>query len=226
MEPEFQSSGDEDDTGPSSVQIQWQPVITAIKSAVRDAFDSSPSYNPSSPAALNSYWHGIFTRLAEAVASDPSIAEYLTSPPLTRFNITLYDESGAGRCPCCLSDRDPEITLEDEDGVGKGAMVLGLRDELYGKGKGGERLVFDADWMCSPERGPEGERYTHQLCYGEDADVVNIWVFWCTRERFAERVEEEREKKVREGIVVGDGSGAPVVGKRNGGTGRRKTVAR
>lgn len=198
MQPESQkttpasSSDGDDDKGPFSVRIQWGPAISAIKTAVAEAFPASPSFDASSPAPFRSYWYDVFTRLAETMASDDSVPERITSPAVTRFNIILYGEGGAGSCPCCLNERDPEILLENESGVGKVDMVIGLRDALYDEraeeSEGADRLVFDSDWMCSPVEGPGEEKYTYDECYGEDAVVAKIWVFWCTWKRFGERL--------------------------------------
>ncbi|KAB5576371.1 hypothetical protein GE09DRAFT_1095508 [Coniochaeta sp. 2T2.1] len=227
--------------GPRPVQITFDLLLTTIKTATRQAYGGSPPFTREASDAFRSYWYGVFTRLAANVATRQEIPQFLTLPAVRKFNVTLYDESGAGgMCPCCLPpDSHPEVVelRNEKTGVTKVDLVVALRDALYGKkdrrvapgeemqkppdveeekdgdregqGQGGEevdRLVFDAEWMVGPVEGPEGERYTHQFCYGEDADdVCNIWVFWSTWRRFRENVRDM--EKVRAGDTGGGACG-------------------
>ncbi|KAB5540341.1 hypothetical protein GE09DRAFT_1136832, partial [Coniochaeta sp. 2T2.1] len=189
--PSFPPSPETPNPGPRPVQITFDLLLTTIKTATRQAYRGSPPFTREASDPFRSYWYGVFTRLAADVATRHEIPQFLTRPAVKKFNVTLYDESGGGgMCPCCLPDGDG-----DGDG------------DAGGQGRGGEeadRLVFDAEWMVGPVEGPEGERYTHQFCYGEDADdVCNIWVFWSTWRRFRENVRDM--EKVRAGDT-----GAPV----------------
>lgn len=122
-----QSSSDEE-----TVIEKWYAVTDAITKTTKDAFAASPPFDAADPSAFQTYWRGVFTRLRESVSADSSIPQYLTEPPVDQFSITLFNAEHALNCPCCHPDVDPNIVLENDDGVTKEDLIDGFIDYMYG----------------------------------------------------------------------------------------------
>ncbi|KAH6997256.1 hypothetical protein EDB80DRAFT_727472 [Ilyonectria destructans] len=175
---------------------KWHDVVKAIEATTREALFDSPSFD-SSPVDFKSYWHRIFAGLQDSLTSNPKIPEFLTAPPVKKFTITLFDESGVGGCPCCLPDVTPNISLENKDGVTKGDLINAFREYMYGSGSpeihaacdtnpskgeiGG--LVYSSDWMSCGYDGQEGEKAVFH------EEEPNIIMYCCGSERFKEKIE-------------------------------------
>jgi hypothetical protein len=188
---------------------KWAPTIDAICDTTRKSFPDSPQ-GPSATDNFRQYWHGVFTQLLEAVAQDESIPYHLTSPPVNKFIVKLFDKQHPGGCPCCLPDVDPSITLENEQGVSKTDLVRGVRDYLYGEAApriygdeddddGGmlameTALVYNASWM-SGGRTEAGER----VSYYEDEPEVFMYCCRASEFKVPAREEEEDTKAEKEG---------------------------
>jgi hypothetical protein len=180
---------------------KWAPTIDAICETTRKAFPGSP-HGSSAAEEFRQYWHGVYTQLLETVAQDDSIPHHLTSPPVNKFIIKLFDKQHPGRCPCCLPYVDPSITLENEQGVNKTDLVRAVRDYLYGEavpkiyGDGEKEedddgmlametaLVYFADWMSS-ETNEAGERVSYY------EDEPEVFMYCCRAEEFKVPKKEE-----------------------------------
>lgn len=115
-----------------SVIEKWYEVTDAIRKTTGDAFATSPAFDATNPSAFQTYWRGVFTHLRESVSADSSIPRYLTEPPVDQFTITLFNAEHALNCPCCHPDVDPNIVLENDDGVTKEDLIDGFIDYMYG----------------------------------------------------------------------------------------------
>ncbi|KAK4238046.1 hypothetical protein C8A03DRAFT_15449 [Achaetomium macrosporum] len=197
------NSNDDNPTATEKLLEKWDPTIEAIRTATRAAFPSSPQGPPGTTREeFRSYWHGIFTQLLSTVGADASIPYYLTSPPVKKFEIKVFDKTHALGCPCCLPEVDADIVLENEDGVSKLDLVQGVRDHLYGEygvvplvnteeDEEGvmemeTALVYSANWMSAPSwEGEEGER----VCYYRE--VPEVFLYCCSAGGFKEMMEKE-----------------------------------
>jgi hypothetical protein len=187
----------------------WRPTVDAIHDATREAFPSSPQ--GASRREFQQYWHGVFTRLLETVAADSTIPSQLSSPPVTKFTVNLFNHPHSMCCPCSLPDVSPTIELENEQGVSKMDLVRGTRDYLYGDTvpiintlhdgndfKSDEcavetPLVFAADWM-SGGYNDEGERVSYY------SSSPHVFIYCCCADEFRETAQlEEPEKEKPEG---------------------------
>jgi hypothetical protein len=195
-------SGSDSDTDDGLIE-NWHEVVKEVLEETRQAFSSSPQFDVASPVPFQAYWHGIFTRLRDRVVSDARIPENLTSPPISKFNITLVASAPPGGCPCCLPSVEPNIMLENKQGVSKADFINGLTQYLYnecgtlpiiyrGGGDPSDKsavemmpktgvLVYGADWMSSGD-GPEGVRYAYTA--GLDDTEVKIWIYCCPQGEF------------------------------------------
>ncbi|KAL2108162.1 hypothetical protein VUR80DRAFT_4154 [Thermomyces stellatus] len=121
-------SGPEDET----IIEKWQGVVEAIRATTAEAFAASPPFDASSPSTFQTYWRTVFRRLRQDVSANPDIPRHLTAPPVTRFTVTLFDQIHSLRCPCGHPDVDPNIVLENEDGVTKEDLMDAFIDCMYG----------------------------------------------------------------------------------------------
>lgn len=112
---------------------KWDPVVQALTNTTRDSFADSPSFDPDAPEVFQSYWRDVFTRLRESISADEKIHKYLTEPPVKKFTATFFDAFHALACPCCHPDVDPNIVLENPDGVTKEDLVDGYIEAMYGE---------------------------------------------------------------------------------------------
>ncbi|KAK4449842.1 hypothetical protein QBC34DRAFT_404049 [Podospora aff. communis PSN243] len=183
---------------------KFSPAISAIITATRNAFSSSPSL-PANPTpeqftTFQSYWHSVFTSLLDAITTDPTIPEFLTEPPVKQFAINLFtqDPNCELTCPCCLPIVEPSILVENTQGVTKGDLVVAMRDYLYGEEAPGVyedeswepmkgALVYGRDWM-SQGRDANGDVRVHY------AKCPKVWVYCVDSGAFWERSEKERER--------------------------------
>ncbi|KAL2020026.1 hypothetical protein VTK56DRAFT_8929 [Thermocarpiscus australiensis] len=178
---------------------RWSQTASAVKRATRRAFLSSPP-GTSGPEPdreeFRQYWWGVFTQLLEFIAADPAIPAHLTSPPVTKFVVKLFDQPHRMCCPCSLPDVDPTITLENEDGVTKMDLVRGLRDYLYGETPPiiytavddfteesitmDTPLIYWSDWMSSSDTNESGETFSYY------DDVPEVFLYCCRYSQFNE----------------------------------------
>ncbi|KAL2264177.1 hypothetical protein VTK26DRAFT_883 [Humicola hyalothermophila] len=141
----FQDDSDSSSGSDGRLIEKFRPTVEAIMQAIKRAFPSSPQpqggvATDPDPEEFRHYWHGVLTELADAVAADPAIPTYLTSPPTRHFTINLFDEQPSLCCPCSLPDVQPTIRLVADPsgstsaaaGLTKTDLVLGLRDYLFG----------------------------------------------------------------------------------------------
>lgn len=217
QQPEQHRSGDSQYDSDDDAQLieKWGPTVDAILAATKEAFPSSPrgSSDPEpNREEFRQYWHGAFTQLLETVAADSAIPEHLTSPPVKKFVVKLFDERHSMCCPCSLPDVDPTIVLENSSGVTKLDLVRGLHDYLYGEASPGintERvpdssdadtltvdtpLLYCADWMSCGSN-DKGERLSYYT------EVPEAFMYCCPSGEFDEKaakdgeVEKQPEKK-------------------------------
>jgi hypothetical protein len=140
-----QSSGDKEEP----IVQKWHDAVDAIQKTTREAFSASPAFDPSSPSTFQTYWHDIFARLRDSMLADPQIPQYLTSPPVPKFTITLFDVIHGLNCPCCHPDVGPNIVLENEEGVTKGDLINGFIQCMYGDAL--PRVYIEPEPLCEEE---------------------------------------------------------------------------
>jgi len=137
---EMASTTSDDDSFDENLVEKWKPITTAIVDAVKRAASQSPQLSPtSSPQerlTFQKYWYHILDQVLDSVASDRSIPEFVTKPPVKKFAIKLFDKaalenSECSYCPCILPDVEPTILLSDDVGVRNLDLAKGLRDYLY-----------------------------------------------------------------------------------------------
>lgn len=125
---------DEDGQSSSEEEViieKWEDVVNAITKTTEEAFAASPPFDATNPSAFQTYWRGVFTRLRESISADSNTPRYLTEPPVDQFRITLFDAEHALNCPCCHPDVEPNIVLENDDGVTKEDLLDGFIDYMY-----------------------------------------------------------------------------------------------
>ena len=113
----------------------WGEIVQKVTTTTETATLTTPIFDlctPSGQAAFQSHWRGVFSTLEESIASDDSIPQHLTSPPVKNFDINLFTEDHHLHCPCCLPGVPPNIALENETGVTKQDFIRGLAGYLYG----------------------------------------------------------------------------------------------
>lgn len=130
FDPTWDHSDDED-----SLIETWGEIVQKVTTTTETAILTTPIFDLSThngQAAFQSHWRGVFSTLEESIASDDSIPQYLTSPPVKNFDINLFTEDHHLHCPCCLPGVPPNIALENETGVTKQDFIKGLAGYLYG----------------------------------------------------------------------------------------------
>lgn len=127
---EMDEVDDEDDP---VIMERWHGVVDAIVTTTRDAFPASPRFDTSSSSAFQTYWRTVFSRLRQDVAANPDISQHLTSPPVRKFSIHLFDKIHGLCCPCGHPDVEPKITLQNKDGVTKEELMDGFINYMYGE---------------------------------------------------------------------------------------------
>ncbi|KAF4459249.1 hypothetical protein FALBO_13996 [Fusarium albosuccineum] len=175
----------------------WYQVIDAIKRTTDEAFGASPKSSSTTPAEFRAYWLDAFERLRESVKTDQSIPEYLTEPPYGKFTISLFDQPDPGCCPCGLPDVEPNIFLENENGVTKNDLMDGFIDCLFGKAHpevfradgGGSwevdmPLIYEVDWM-SQGKDATGRRIAFFSRYSMRPQP-EIFMYCCDPDEFLE----------------------------------------
>lgn len=191
----------------------WDEVLTAIQKATHDAFHASPSFDVSSPSTFQTYWRDIFTQLQSIVESDPGIPEYLTSPPVKHFVLTLFDEPHGSGCPCGLPYVVPSILLENESGVTKNDLLREFTDYMYGEElpeifttsddldtstDDSGVLMFTMEWISSVSK-VDGKKVAHMDEFDDEIKAPNVFIFCCGLEAYARKM---KTKENREGFPV------------------------
>lgn len=193
-------SDGEDFSEPEPLIEKWDPTIVAMCEATKRAYldPASPSDSDSDRTEFRQYWWDVFTQVLESVAADSAIPTHLTSPPVTKFVVKVFDKQHELGCACGLPAVDPTIALENDEGVTKLDLVRELRDYLYGEAspainttevKGGidasstvtmdTPLMYEADWMSGGSNG-----HGAQLSYYDE--VPEIFVYCCPSSEFRE----------------------------------------
>ncbi|KAL6850708.1 hypothetical protein ACO1O0_007833 [Amphichorda felina] len=177
---------------------KWDRVVGAIDNATRDAFPASPPFDPSNPSTFQTYWHNVFSHVQDAVASDTSIPEFLTEPPVRRFTVSFFDGKHGLGCPCCLPEVDYGIDLQNDGGVTKNDLMRAFIEHVYGEEtpqiyaqEDGEPidcggvLVYTADWMSSG-RNDDGGKIAYGSMFEPEDQIACIFMYCCAPERYAE----------------------------------------
>ncbi|SPO01707.1 uncharacterized protein DNG_04380 [Cephalotrichum gorgonifer] len=119
------------DTEEEMIVEKWHEVVKAIQETTKEYSAASPSFDPSSPSDFQTYWRTVFSLLRQSVSADPGIPRHLTAPPVSKFTITLFDAIHGLNCPCCHPDVEPNIVLDNSDGVTKEDLMDGFVNYMY-----------------------------------------------------------------------------------------------
>lgn len=194
---------------------KWHGVTNAIRNTTKSAFAASPPFDPSSPSTFQTYWRTVFNRLRQDIAANPDIPRHLTSPPVTKFTVSVFDNIHGLCCPCGHPDVEPNITLKNKDGVTKEELMDGFVNYMYGEALPGvyiepapplpkdyEPTSEDSEGYddCADE--VEGPALVYSAAwmssvFREDGERVayasepNIVLYCCRPEEFAEKREDK-----------------------------------
>lgn len=219
---ERQTSGREDEVDSHSdpeeeiVIEKWHEVVETITKTTKDAYAVAPRFDPSSPSTFETHWHAVFSQARDSVSADPKIPRHLTTPPATKFTVTLFDAMHGLCCPCGHPPVEPNIVLENKDGVTKDDFMRTFVEYMYGGAF--PRVYREPDPVCSKEYGeteaaaaepaedPEegfrddegvlvysagwmsaGDSGLEKVAYGDEPNIV---LYCCGHDEFAKRREQ------------------------------------